>query len=136
MSTALSILLAEDNPGDAFLINEALSSAELHFRLHRVEDGGQALKALDEIEKQQGIVNLIVLDLNLPKVSGHELLARIRANQYFRETPVIVMTSSDSPEDRKQANALGVASYLRKPTDLNEFLSFGALVKAVCQRQD
>ena len=134
MSPTLHIFLAEDNPGDVFLINEALASADLQFRIHRVEDGGAALKVLDEIEGQRMLLNLIVLDLNLPKVSGHELLSTIRASDYFRETPVIIVTSSESPEDRQRADELGIASYFRKPSDLNEFLKFGNLVKAVCHR--
>jgi CheY-like chemotaxis protein len=135
MDRNLTILLAEDNPGDAYLIAEALSLAKLSFRLDRASDGGQALHALQEIEKTKSQVSLIVLDLNLPKISGHELLEMIRKSRYLKDTPVIVITSSDSPQDRAKTDALGVNYYFRKPSELDEFLTFGDIVRQVCQTE-
>ncbi len=133
MSYLLNIFLAEDNPADVYLIREALIAARLDFDLHRWADGEEALRALAQIEESNQPVSLILLDLNLPKVSGHELLAHVRGSAQLRSTPVIVLTSSDSPEDRAQTSALQISHYFRKPTDFTEFLELGVIVERVCK---
>src|SRR6202000_3385110 len=92
-----SIFLAEDNPAEVVLIHDALSQINLNFTLQRVKEGEAALPALEDIDKKKQPLSLILLDLNLPKVSGHELLARVRESEYLGLTPVIVLTSSDFP---------------------------------------
>lgn len=133
MSYLLTIFLAEDNPADVYLIREALVAAKLNFSLERWADGEEALRALAQIEKSNLPVSVILLDLNLPKVSGHELLAHVRESDQLRSTPVIILTSSDSPEDRAQTSALQVSHYFRKPTDFTEFLQLGVIVERVCR---
>jgi CheY-like chemotaxis protein len=132
MSDPIEILLAEDNPADAFLIEEALSLTRLNFHLKRAADGEVASRMLAEIEQQKARLSLLLLDLNLPKVSGHELLAQVRNSEQLRRTRVIVITSSDSPQDRAKATALNVNYYFRKPTDLHDFLQLRGIVEAVC----
>lgn len=68
-------------------------------------------------------------DLNLPKVEGHQLLARFRSHPLCRQTPVVVVPSSDAPRDREEAALLGAARYFRKPSDLDEFMQLGAVVR-------
>ena len=133
MSEELRIFLAEDNPADAFLIKQALSSANLQFNLCRVEDGEAALRALEKVEQEKAPPSVILLDLNLPKISGHELLARVRNSEQLRATPVIVLTSSDSPDDRARTAALKISHYFRKPSDFKEFLRLGKIVERVCR---
>ena len=132
MSDPIEILLAEDNPADAFLIEQALSLTRLNFHLKRAPDGEAASRMLAEIEQQKATLSLLLLDLNLPKVSGHQLLAQVRNSEQLRRTCVIVITSSDSPQDRARTAALNVNYYFRKPTDLHDFLQLGRIVEAVC----
>ena len=131
MQETLRILLAEDNPADAFLVQEALSLVNLSFHVTRAADGEKASQILDQIERDKSVLDLILLDLNLPKVSGHELLAKVRNGEHLCATPVIIMTSSDSPQDRARTAALQISYYFRKPTELTDFLQLGKIVKSV-----
>lgn len=133
MPDLCEILLVEDSQADAFLVEEALSLNGLKFHLKRAADGEIASRMLTEIEKQKAPLSLILLDLNLPRISGHELLMQVRNSEQLRTTRVIVMTSSDSAQDRAKAAALHISYYFRKPTDLQEFLKFGEIVNAVCR---
>lgn len=134
MSSPLQVFLAEDNAADAFLVNEALRGASLEFKIRRAPDGEAAIRALRELEQDGPLPDIILLDLNLPRVSGHELLAHIRRSESLRNIPVIVLTSSDSPDDRKQVAALGVSHYFRKPSEYNDFLQLGNIVGRVWTR--
>ena len=73
--------------------------------------------------------DVLLLDLNLPKASGHQVLEKLRAQSKCIDTPVIVVTSSDAPQDREKAARLGAAYYFRKPTDFEEFMMLGAVIK-------
>jgi CheY-like chemotaxis protein len=132
MSSPLHVFLVEDNAADAFLVNEALRCANLDFKLRRAADGETAIRALREIERDGPPADVILLDLNLPRVSGHELLAHIRRSEFLRNTPVIVLTSSDSPDDRRRVAALGVSHYFRKPSEYTDFLELGNIIGRVC----
>lgn len=132
LTNPIEILLAEDNPADAFLIEEALSLTQLNFHLRRAMDGEAASRILVEIEQQKATLSLLLLDLNLPKVSGHELLTQVRNSELLRTTRVIVITSSDSAQDRARTATLHVNYYFRKPTDLQDFLQLGGIIEAVC----
>ena len=124
------ILLAEDNPSDVYLIRIALQEHGIDLPLQVVADGGEVLRiicrqaTLDETE-----LNLIILDLNLPRHDGIEILRRLREAELLARIPVVVLTSSDSPRDRTLANELGAARFLRKPSNLEQFLSLGAVFK-------
>ena len=126
----LSVLLIEDNPADVFLVKEALRTHSVKFDMNWISDGEQALRAIDRFAPAAP-PDIVVLDLNLPKVDGKELLAHIRRNSTFNKTPVLILTSSDSPADRREAAALGATCYIQKPPTLNEFLALGGAIKEV-----
>jgi CheY-like chemotaxis protein len=126
------ILLAEDNEGDVFLVRRALSKRGLEHELVVAHNGEEALVWLDAhagSEKSDSAPVLILLDLNLPRVDGGQLLAHIRKSDSFSRTPVIVLTSSDSPKDRQMALNLGANLYFRKPTDLASFMDLGRIIE-------
>lgn len=123
------VVLIEDNPADVFLIKEALRAHKIEFELSWISDGEEALQRIESPTKNQPPPDLILLDLNLPKVDGKELLARIRANPELAGTRVAVLTSSDSPSDRRETAELGADSYIKKPPTLDEFLAVGATIR-------
>ena len=119
------ILLVEDNVGDARLVSEALRETGGECRLCHVADGLEALAFL----RQQGAheeasrPDLILLDLNLPRKSGREVLAEIKADDTLRRIPVVVLTSSQSDEDVLSVYSLNANCYVPKPVDLDQFLA-------------
>jgi CheY-like chemotaxis protein len=131
------ILLAEDNDGDVFLVRRALEKRGLSHELVVARNGEEALSWL---HAHAGLVNgdrgpdLILLDLNLPRVDGGQLLSHIRKSDTFSRTPVIVLTSSDSPKDRQMALELGANLYFRKPTDLPTFMDLGRIIEETLDR--
>lgn len=132
---AIRILLAEDNDGDIFLVRRALEKRGVPHQLTVARNGEEALKLLDRAENgpRSEAPKLILLDLNLPKVDGAQVLSRIRKTEAFGGTPVIVLTSSDSPKDRESALALGANVYFRKPTDLQSFMHLGEVVERILE---
>jgi chemotaxis family two-component system response regulator Rcp1 len=120
-----TILLVEDNPGDVRLMREALATNGMSKSLSVVEDGEQALSFLKRNGsfKQAPRPDLIFLDLNLPRKDGREVLAEIKASSDLRRIPVIVLTTSESDNDIKKAYELHANCYVKKPTDLDEYLS-------------
>jgi chemotaxis family two-component system response regulator Rcp1 len=127
----VNILIVEDNSLDADLFRMALDSAELHYDLTVVEDGSEALALIRRKGKYAdlGIPDLAVLDLNLPKNDGLEILRELRGNALFADMPVAIMTSSASPRERAKIEECGVACYLTKPSDLDECLRIGITMK-------
>jgi CheY-like chemotaxis protein len=125
------VLLAEDNPADVYLIRAALDEHGVHCQLRVASDGKDVLGIIsEESSRADGErICLIILDLNLPRHDGIEILQRLRESSQLDHIPVVVLTSSDSPRDRLVANELGATRYLRKPSSLNEFLSLGAVFK-------
>jgi CheY-like chemotaxis protein len=126
----VTILLAEDNPGDVFLVRRALEKQGLHFDLVVVEDGQAALHFLDRADTDETVArpDLALLDLNLPRATGSRILLRIRQSLRCAAIPVIVVTSSDSPVDHEAAVKLGANHYFQKPGDLAGFMQLGAIV--------
>jgi CheY-like chemotaxis protein len=129
----LQILLAEDNEGDVILVEQALAEHQIVHTLHVVCDGDEALKFLDSIGDGLPCPDVLLLDLNLPKVDGTEVLKRFRNYPACTKTPVIIVTSSDAPRDRKRVELLGANAYFRKPSDLGEYMTLGAVIKDVVQ---
>jgi CheY-like chemotaxis protein len=133
------ILLAEDNDGDVFLVRRALEKRGLSHELVVAHNGEEALIWLDahadghtrpfDNNEHGDAPDLILLDLNLPRVDGGQLLSHIRKSDSFSRTPVIVLTSSDSPKDRQMAMELGANLYFRKPTDLASFMDLGRIIE-------
>ena len=130
MDKLLQILVAEDNSGDVFLIREALSKHNVEHELHVVRDGEEALRFIEGIGNGQPCPDVFLLDLNLPRVEGDEVLQRFRQHPQCAQTPVIVVTSSDAPKDHERVSRIGITSYFRKPTDLEDFMKLGEVVKA------
>jgi CheY-like chemotaxis protein len=124
------ILLAEDNPADVYLIRAALEEHAIDVLLEVAGDGREVLQILDREEKLgETELSLLILDLNLPRHDGIEILHRIRESAVLARIPVVVLTSSDSPRDRTNASQLGAACFLRKPSKLDQFLGLGAVFK-------
>ena len=122
---AATILLVEDNPGDVRLMREALSPTSTSKKLTVVEDGEQAIRFLRRVDPFADAArpDLIFLDLNLPRKDGREVLAEIKSDKGLRRIPVIVLTTSEADRDVLRAYDLHANCYVRKPTDLDEYLS-------------
>ena len=133
--TKLKVLLAEDNRGDVLLVREALAEHGISAELFVMRDGGEALDYISGIGEpnRPPCPDLVLLDLNLPKVDGLDILAEFRKHPQCAHTPVIVISSSDAPLGRERAGALGVARYFRKPSDLDEYLKLGSVVREVIE---
>lgn len=118
------VLLVEDNPADARLTIEALQDAAAVVKLHHVRDGVEAMKFLRRDRDYPGAPTpaLILLDLNMPRKDGREVLAEIKDDPTLRQIPVIVMTSSNADDDVAAAYSLHANCYVRKPVQLEEFL--------------
>ena len=117
------ILVAEDSAADVFLIREALREYGIDCQLGVVPDGRMSCGSCSDVESSAEIqdLGLIIVDLNLPMHDGIEILRHLRATSAFSHVPVVVLTSSDSPRNRKEVNELGAACYLSKPSSLEQF---------------
>ena len=127
---SIEILLVEDNPGDARLTLEALREAKVRNHIHVVEDGVEAMEYL----RRQGRYSeaprpdLILLDLNLPKKDGREVLAEVKADPVLKRIPVVVLTTSRAEEDVLRAYDLHANCYVTKPVDLEQFMRIVSLI--------
>ena len=128
------ILLVEDNPADADLVEEALADANLDCRLQVLGNGKRALDYISLIENDQApCPDLVLLDLNLPQVSGEAVLKRIRSSPRCGSVKVLIVTSSDAAHDRRNAMELGATDYFRKPSSLAQYLELGPKVRDLLQ---
>jgi CheY-like chemotaxis protein len=127
------ILLAEDNVGDVMLVQEALAAHHVENTLHVVTDGQEALDFVASMGEEQSAPcpDLVLLDMNLPKADGATVLAAFREHKACTNTPVIIVSSSNSSKDRNRVAALGVNHYFQKPPDFDEFMKLGKVVKEV-----
>lgn len=121
------ILLVEDNPDDVELTRIAFNEAKVANSLTVVTDGAEALDYLfargaHADRNPADLPSIVLLDLNLPKVDGREVLQAIRANEATRTLPVVVLTTSAEPFDVETSYALGVNSYIQKPVDFEQFV--------------
>jgi CheY-like chemotaxis protein len=125
------IVLAEDNPADVYLIRHALTTAGISFDLTVFEDGAEALRYLrhEDEHNQAPRPDLVLLDLNLPKRPGTDILAAIRSADDMSGVPVAILTSSSSPMDRAKTEQLNANCYIQKPLDLDDFLKIGNVIK-------
>jgi CheY-like chemotaxis protein len=120
----IEILLVEDSPGDVTLTIEALRDAKVANNLHVARDGEEALRFL----RQEGEFadkprpDLVLLDLNMPRMDGREVLAEMKADPVFKRIPVVVLTTSQSEDDVAAAYNLSANCYVAKPVDLDQFL--------------
>ncbi|MCG8605395.1 response regulator [bacterium] len=120
----IEILLVEDNPGDVRLTVEALKEGPLRNNLHVVTDGVDALAYLRQEGKFTDSVrpDLILLDLNLPKKNGREVLAEIKSDRDLRRLPVVVLTTSEAEQDILKTYDLHANCFISKPVDLERFI--------------
>lgn len=125
LSRPIEVLLVEDNPGDVRLTREALREAKVRNHLHVAPDGVAALAFLRREEEHAGAVrpDLILLDLNLPRKSGREVLEEIKADPSLRAIPVVILSSSEAEQDILRAYDLHANCYVTKPVDLDQFIT-------------
>ena len=122
---SIEILLVEDNPGDSRLAVEALKDSKLKNVLHVVEDGVEAMDFLKKKGKYRSSYrpDLILLDLNLPKKDGREVLAEIKNDPDLKRIPVVILTISKAEEDVIKSYNLHANCFITKPLDLNQFVT-------------
>lgn len=121
---SIDILVVEDNAGDARLIKEVLNESKIFNSLYFVKDGVEAMDYLYCKGKYNGSPkpDLIILDLNLPKKDGREVLAEIKADMGLKHIPVVIMTTSQAEEDIIKSYSLHANCFVTKPIDLNQFI--------------
>lgn len=124
MPKPIEILLVEDNPGDVRLTVEAMKETKIHNEIHVVGDGVEAMEFLRNEGRYSEAPrpDLILLDLNLPKKDGREVLADIKSDESLRTIPVVVLTISQAEEDILKSYNLHANCYVTKPIDLDQFL--------------
>ncbi|MBT3785577.1 response regulator [bacterium] len=124
LNSRVEILLVEDNPGDVRLAKTALKEAEFENHISVAKDGVEALSFLRQEGQfeQAPRPDIILLDLNLPRKSGHEVLEEIKADENLKRIPVVVLSTSSSEEDVSQSYYLRANCYVSKPVDLDEYL--------------
>jgi two-component system, chemotaxis family, response regulator Rcp1 len=117
----VEVLIIEDNPGDVRLLEEAFGELEMEIHIQVAKDGAEGLKmVLDAVGPQPDWhPDLILLDLNLPKINGHDVLARLKANPQTMRIPIIVLTSSRAETDVRRAYESHANAYLKKPSTLD-----------------
>jgi two-component system, chemotaxis family, response regulator Rcp1 len=120
----IDILLVEDNPADVRLTQEAFKETRLRCKLHVVRDGAEALDFLRQNGRFEAVPrpDMILLDLNLPKKDGREVLADIKANAEFKRIPVVVLTTSNAEDDIRHTYEHHANCFITKPTGLDEFV--------------
>jgi CheY-like chemotaxis protein len=124
-ATPIEVLLVEDDPGDVLITKEALVGSKLVHNLHVVDNGE---KAIDYLERQGDYYDaprpdLILLDLNLPRLDGREVLARIKADESLRQIPTVVLTTSNAEEDVLRSYDLHANAYVTKPVEFEAFIA-------------
>ena len=133
-SRSIKVLLVEDNPADADLTRETLEMSKLTIELEVAIDGVEALRYLRGEGEYSGstVPDLILLDLNLPRMDGKQFLAELRADKTFRNIPVVILTTSDAESDVVQGYSLGANCYVTKPVDLSAFQTIVKAVEGFC----
>ena len=130
------VLLVEDNAADANLIEEAIAEDQVPCSLHIVRDGANAIEVIERVDADDShpSPDLVLLDLNLPHVSGEQILRRIRRSSRFAKTKVLIVSSSNAPADRERAMTLGATAYFRKPSSLDQFMAIGPKIRELLLR--
>ena len=126
----LNLLLAEDNLPDALLVREVVRMENLPLDVYFAPDGEQAVEFIARAEENPDAPcpDFLLLDLNLPKVDGFDVLRRLRSSHKCKDIPVLIISSSDSPGDRSRAAEMG-AGYFQKPPSYDEFVRLGVVLK-------
>jgi CheY-like chemotaxis protein len=128
---SIEILLVEDNPGDVRLTQEALREGKIRNSLHVVEDGEAAIAFVRREGDYADMPrpDLILLDLNLPRMDGREVLAQIKADPNLKRIPVVILTTSRAEEDVLKAYELNANCYITKPVDFEQFIKVVSAVE-------
>jgi CheY-like chemotaxis protein len=123
----------EDNKTDVFLIREAIASCRIDAAIEVVRDGQAAVSYFEAVDERhtEACPDLILLDMNLPKRSGDEVLKHLRTSTNCRHSKVLIVSSSDAPQDREAVESSGVAGYFRKPSSYDEFMKLGPIVRTL-----
>ena len=134
-ATGRDVLVVEDNEADVFLIEEAIHATGLDLTVHIVKDGEQAVRFFDRADADVNMPSpaLVILDINLPKKQGGEVLKYMRASRRCANALVIAVSTSDSQRDREQLAQLGARGYFRKPSNYDEFMKLGNLIQAAME---
>jgi two-component system, chemotaxis family, response regulator Rcp1 len=127
----IRILLAEDNRADILMVREALKAYSIAHELHLAVNGEEALEFIARMGKpdEPPCPDILLLDLNLPRADGLDVLREFRRHPECATTPVIVMSSSNAPRDREAAGALDVTCYFAKPMSYEKFIELGQLIR-------
>jgi CheY-like chemotaxis protein len=127
------IVLAEDNPEDVRFVREALREHGVRCKLRILSDGDEVVSFIDRLDEdsKRPCPDLMLLDFNLPKRDGREVLKYLRASERCGRTPVVVLTSSDSPADRETAERNAAIHYFTKSTSLDQFMLLGTIIKGL-----
>jgi DNA-binding response OmpR family regulator len=138
MNPPFEILIAEDIPADVALVREALKAHNIDCVLHVLRDGEQALALLDSLDGNPKMprVDLLILDMHLPKHNGEDVLKRLRSTEHYAQTPVIVMTAHSSARMEAQATKNAAMFYFHKPSTIDELSELGVVVRNVLHSQD
>jgi len=127
-----TILLIEDNAADVGLVREALEEHGVGGDLLVLTDGEKAIHYIALMDSSSALCpDLVILDLNLPRRPGFDVLERMKASSLCAASPILILTSSDTPEERAEATRLGADHYIRKPTRLDDFISLGTIFKGM-----
>jgi len=127
---SINILLVEDNEGDILLTTEAFEESRIVNNIKAIRDGKEAINFFESVIKKEDIPDLVLLDVNLPKVSGHDVLTYIKNNEKYLSIPVIMLTTSSSERDILQSYKNHVNCYITKPIDVGDFM------KAIAKIED
>ncbi|HEX7359600.1 MAG TPA: response regulator [Bryobacteraceae bacterium] len=125
------LLIVEDNEADVFLIQQAIEAVKLPVTIHVVSDGNQAVQFFDRADADASVPcpALVLLDINLPKKHGGDVLKYLRQSRRCAKALVLVVSTSDSTQDREQMKSLGADGYFRKPSEYDAFMKLGEMVK-------
>jgi CheY-like chemotaxis protein len=128
-----NVLIVEDDDSDLFLIQEALGCTRLPLTIQAVKDGEQAIRFFDMVDADPALScpALVILDINLPKRQGGDVLENMRQSRRCASAPVIVVSTSESPRDRQRMASLGANRYFRKPSDYEEFMKLGDIARTL-----
>ena len=132
------ILIAEDSKADVFLIRKALETSGIDAQIHVADDGEKTVKFFEQADDDPAAPcpDLILLDINMPRYKGGEILRRLRATARCKDALVVVVTSSDSQRDREDMEGFGADGYFRKPSEFSEFMKLGPLVRDLLARNE
>ena len=127
------MLLVEDNPADVYFVRAALEHEGIKTEILIANDGEKAIQFVEAAETNPAAPcpRLILLDLNLPRTSGTEVLRRLKKSSRCADVPVIIVTSSDAPTDRAEVASLGATRYFLKPQNIDDYLKLGSIVREV-----